>query len=85
MDGALTGLINGIKNVLSRKGRSVSAEPTQGCAYMNHHVLIMKNSEHTPGQSYKQKRSGKVDLKTFGLQKKGHGPQRKGGVGICQS
>ncbi len=49
MDGALTGLICDMNDVLSRNGHSVSAEPTQGCAYMNHHVLIMKNSEHTPG------------------------------------
>ncbi len=49
MDKALTGLISGIKDVLSRDVRSVSAGPTQGSAYMNHHVMIMKNSEHTPG------------------------------------
>jgi hypothetical protein len=49
MDSALTGLISGIKDVLSRYGRSASAEPTQESAYMNHHVLIMKNSEQPPG------------------------------------
>jgi len=49
MDGALTGLISSMNGVVSRYVRSVSAEPTQGCAFLNHQVLNMHSEPMRAG------------------------------------
>jgi len=66
MDSALTGLISCIKGVLSRDARSVSAEPTQGSAFLNDQVLIMKVSEPTPDSD--TEREGSVSLLSLPLE-----------------
>jgi hypothetical protein len=49
-----------MKGILSRYVQSVSAGPTQGCAVLNHQVLIMKVSAPTP--EYHTGREGSVNV-----------------------